>query len=119
VADWLGGLTGRLLRRPKRNSSSFLRPACDNAKFCAIVSLLRSSSSFLNREAKQVQRIWTQKRTDLPQGSKAMNRQRFSNQQSAGFAKDGANQAEASCTICKSCAIVLGLAGDSESGFTR
>ncbi|MFE7524091.1 hypothetical protein, partial [Streptomyces halstedii] len=83
------------------------------------VSLLRSSSSFLNREAKQVQRVGTQKRTDLPQGSKAMNRQRFSNQQSAGFAKDGANQAEASCTICKNCAIVLGLAGDSESGFTR
>ncbi|MNT64312.1 hypothetical protein D3C72_2022030 [compost metagenome] len=35
------------------------------------------------------------------------------------IAKAGANQAEASCTTCKNCAIVLGLAGDDESGFTR
>ena len=36
----------------------------------------------------------------------------------AVIARIDANQAEASCKICKNCAIVLGLAGDDESGFT-
>jgi hypothetical protein len=43
----------------------------------------------------------------------------LSNRWSANFAKGGANQAEASCITCKNCAIVLGLAGDGKSGFTR
>ena len=101
------------------NSSDFLRPACDSPKFCAIVSLLRSSSSFEQRgqaSATDLNAMASRSAAGPQGGEPAMT---LSNQRSANFAKGGANQAEASCIACKNCAIVLGLAGDDKSGFTR
>lgn len=92
----------------------------DKPKFCAIVSLLRSSSSFDEQRGQA-------SATDLnatangsaagQQGGESV--MILSNRRSANFARGGANQAEASCITCKNCAIVLGLAGDGKSGFTR
>lgn len=65
----------------------------------------------MNSEAKQVQQA-----PSVFSGSAAKT---LSNECQAVIARIGANQAEASCTVRKNCAIVLGLAGDGESGFTR
>ncbi len=98
-----------------RQPTSFLRPPCDKRNFCAIVSLLRSSSSFLNREAKQdATGCWFFQRS-----AAAANEVLRGVERQAVIARSGANQAEASCTDCKNCVIVLGLAGDVDSGLTR
>jgi len=67
---------------------------------------------FLNREAKQAQQA------KPGQPSQAC-REAFSNERQAVIARIAANQAKASCVICKNRATVLGLAGDVDLGFTR
>jgi len=66
----------------------------------------------LNREAKQAQQA------KPGQPSQAC-REEFRNEHQAVIARIAANQAKASCAICKNRAIVLGLVGDVDSGFTR
>jgi len=70
----------------------------------------------LNREAKQAQQA---RQGENPGQPSQACREEFRNERPAVIARIAANQAKASCVICKNRAIVLGLAGDDESGFTR
>jgi len=67
---------------------------------------------FLNRETKQAQQAKPGQPSQACRGG-------FRNERQAVIARIAANQAKASCVICKNRAIVLGLAGDEDLGFTR
>lgn len=98
-------------RRPNAPiHSGNLRHAHDSQKICAIVSLLRSSRS---SEPRSQASATGGRGNPPPPAAKAV-----SNERQAVIARIDANQAEASCKICKNCAIVLGLAVAEILGFT-
>jgi hypothetical protein len=70
----------------------------------------------LNCEAKQAQQA---RQGENPGQPSQACREAFRNEHKAVIARIAANQAKASCVICKNRAIVLGLAGDADLGFTR